>query len=378
MGGAETWLMEVLRLWSRTDVCRIDFLATSGNPGIFEEEARRLGAQVYYVRYGRAHLGGFAKHFRQLLRERQYDAVHDHQGYTSGWHFLIGSGLLPEVRVTHVHNPSYQIQNNYGVTLSRRLTARVGKTLVARYSTHITGTSRQAIAEYGFDASTFRRIPKAALYCGFDAARFLGDSVAAKASICQEFGWPGDARIILFAGRIDVSPDLGHPQNHKNSGFAVSVGIECSRRDPRVRMLLAGAPSAAVPILEERIVAAGLEGHVRFVGIRKDVERLMLGSDVLLFPSRGEGLGMVAVEAQAAGLPVLVSEAVPRECVVVPELVRFQKVEAGEAAWAADLLELAAQHPNSSDVNKRVAGSAFSIDRSARALLQLYSKGTLS
>ena len=43
MGGAETWLMEVLRLWSKSGVCRIDFLATSGNPGIFDDEARQLG-----------------------------------------------------------------------------------------------------------------------------------------------------------------------------------------------------------------------------------------------------------------------------------------------------------------------------------------------
>jgi glycosyltransferase involved in cell wall biosynthesis len=378
MGGAETWLMEVLRLWSKSEVGRIDFLATSGNPGIFDEEARRLGAQVHYVRYGRAHLPRFVRQFRQLLRKGQYHAIHDHQDYTSGWHFLMGGSALPPVRVTHVHNPAYQIRYNYGVTFSRRFTARVGKALVARYSTHITGTSRQVIAEYGFDASRFSRIPKAALYCGFDPTRFLGNPVAAKASVSHEFGWPEDAKIILFAGRIDWSVDLGHPQNHKNSAFAVSVGIECARRDSRVRMLLAGAPSPAVPILEGRIAAAGLRGRIQFAGIRKDIEQLMLASDVLLFPSRGEGLGMVAVEAQAAGLPILVSDAVPRECVVVPELVRFQKVEEGEAAWAANLHQLAMQHRNIPAANQRVAASFFAIENSARALFQLYSKGSLA
>ena len=377
MGGAETWLMEVLRLWSKSDVCRIDFLATSGNPGIFDEEARRLGAQVHYMCYGRANVSQFARQFRQLLRKEQYHAIHDHQDYTSGWHFLMGGSALPPVRVTHVHNPAYQIRNNYGVTLSRRFTARVGKALVARYSTHITGTSRQVIAEYGFDASRFSRIPKAALYCGFDPTRFLGNPVAAKASVSHEFGWPEDAKIILFAGRIDWSLGLGHPQNHKNSAFAVSVGIECARRDSRVRMLLAGASSPAVPILEGRIGAAGLYGRIQFAGIRKDIEQLMLASDVLLFPSRGEGLGMVAVEAQAAGLPVLASNATPRECVVVPELVRFQRVEAGETAWAADLLQLALQHRNIPAANQQVAASFFAIENSARALFQLYSKGSL-
>jgi glycosyltransferase involved in cell wall biosynthesis len=249
---------------------------------------------------------------------------------------------------------------------------------VGVYSTHITGTSRQVISEYGFGSPRFTHIPRLALYCGFDPSRFLGDRLVAKASVCHEFGWPQNARIILFAGRIDQSPDLGHAKNHKNSGFAVSVGIECARRDPDVRMVFAGERSFAIPILEQRIAAAGLEGHIQFVGIRKDIERLMLASDVLLFPSRAEGLGMVAVEAQAAGLPVLASTNVPVECVVVPELVRFKDVEEGEAAWADELLQLAGQPRDIVGANQRVAASAFAIESSSIALLRVYGEGARS
>jgi glycosyltransferase involved in cell wall biosynthesis len=277
-----------------------------------------------------------------------------------------------------VHNPAYQIRNNYGVTVSRRAIASIGKALVARYATHVTGTSRQVLTEYGFDTPRFKRIPKLALHCGFDAARFHGDVELAKKSVCPEFGWPENSSIILFAGRIDQSPDLGHPQNHKNSGFAISVAMECMRRDSRARLLLAGAPSPAVPILQQRIAAAGFADHIKFVGIRKDISRLMLGSAVLLFPSRGEGLGMVAVEAQAAGLPVLASTAVPRECIVVPELVRFQKLKAGAAQWASDLLELAGRPRRIAEANQRVTASHFAINYSAGSLLELYGKGLLT
>jgi len=228
------------------------------------------------------------------------------------------------------------------------------------------------ITEYGFDAPSFAHIPRMALYCGFDPSRFLGDRSLAKASLCHELGWPENAKIILFAGRIDQSPDLGHPKNHKNSGFAVSVGIECGRRDAGVRMIFAGARTPAVPVLEQRIAAARLEGRIQFVGIRKDIERLMLASDVLLFPSRAEGLGMVAVEAQAAGLPVLASTDVPSECVVVQELVRFKDVEEGVSAWADDLVQLAGQPRDIQEANQRVAASAFAIESSSRAVAQLY------
>jgi len=368
-----------LRLWSKTDACRLDFLATSGNTGIFDEEARRLGAQIHYVRYGRDHLPQFAGELRRVLREGQYDVVHDHQDYASGWHFLMGAGALPPMRVTHLHNPAYQILNNYGVTVGRRLTAKIGRMLVARYSTHITGTSRRLIGEYGFDRRQFDKIPKGALYCGFNCARFLGDPVAAKASVCREFGWPQDATIILFAGRMDHSPDVGHPRNHKNSGFAAAVALECVRRDVRVHALFVGTRIyPAVSILEQKIELAGFSERIRFAGVRADIERLMLASNVLLFPSRGEGLGMVAVEAQAAGLPVLASTAVPSECIVVQELMRFKNIEAGPTQWAVDLLQLASRQRDVFAANRQVVVSPFTIENSASALFALYSKGSLT
>jgi glycosyltransferase involved in cell wall biosynthesis len=377
MGGAETWLMELLRAWSRQGENRpqMDFLVTSGNRGVFDDEATALGARIFYLRYGRSTAASFTYGFRQILRQGEYSAIHDHQAFVSGWHFAMGAGLLPPVRVSHIHNPTYQVQNG---TLAKRVTADIGKNLMRGYATHITGTSRQVITEYGLDAPEFAHIPRMALYCGFDPMRFLGDRSGAKASLCNELGWPRESKIILFAGRIDVSPDLGHAKNHKNSGFAISVGIESARRDPQVHMALAGASSPALPVLEQRIAEAGLEGRIRFLGIRKDIERLMLASDVLLFPSRAEGLGMVAVEAQAAGLPVLASSEVPAECVVVPELVRFKDVKAGAAAWADDLLEMAAQPREIRDANQRVAASAFSIENSSLALARLYRNGARS
>jgi hypothetical protein len=59
MGGAETWLMELLRYWSKTRAVQMDFLLTSGKEGIFDQEARRLGAKLYYVKYSRSNIALF-------------------------------------------------------------------------------------------------------------------------------------------------------------------------------------------------------------------------------------------------------------------------------------------------------------------------------
>jgi len=373
MGGAETWLMEVLRLWKKSGRAQMDFLLTSGNKGIFDEEAKALGASLHYVRYGKKTLPAFRRQLRQILLNGGYSAVHDHQDYASGWHFLLGAGALPPVRATHVHNPSYQIHHNYGVSASRRLTARLGKFFVSRFATHIAGTSQQMISEYGLDAPAFKHIPSAALHCGFDTARFAGDQPSADASVRSEFGWSPEAKVILFAGRIDQSADPSHPQNHKNSAFAVDVGIESARLDSTVCLLLAGQPNGATSILEDRIQSAGLTNQIRFIGIRHDIDRLMLGSDALLFPSRGEGLGMVAVEAQAAGLPVLASEAVPKECVVSPELVTFLPLNGEVKTWAAELISLLKLPRDAKGGNEAVTNSAFALNHSAEAMFKLYS-----
>jgi glycosyltransferase involved in cell wall biosynthesis len=373
MGGAEAWLIELLRHWrDEGEPIQTDILATGGRRGALDDEATTLGATIHYLPFGRRTLPAFAAGFRRILREGGYHALHDHQDHASGWHYLMGGALLPPVRVTHVHNPAYQIRNNYGVTLSRRIAGRFGKQLVARYATQIVGTSREAITAFGFDDPAFAHTPKAALYCGLDPARFL-PSADARASVRAEFGWPSDARVILFAGRFDVSPDFDHPQNHKNSGFAVDVAIRCAQADARARFIFAGPFSAATPVLRQRIEAAGLADRIAFAGVRRDIGRLMAGADALFFPSRQEGLGMVAVEAQAAGLPVLASTGVPRECVVVPELVSFLELAAGPFAWRDRLLAIAsAPRVDPLDANARVAASPFAIAHSAGRLAELY------
>ena len=138
-------------------------------------------------------------------------------------------------------------------------------------------------------------------------------------------------------------------------------------------MVLAGAQSPAVPALEQRIADAGLEGRIVFAGVRPDMERLMLGSHVLLFPSVVEGLGMVAVEAQAAGLPVVASDRVPRECNVARGYAEHVPVDAPVEHWVqAVRRRLEAPRLDPDVANDQVAQSPFSLRQSAGALAALY------
>lgn len=373
MGGAETWLMELLKLWATHGTVQMDFLLTSGERGVFDDEAQRLGARLHYFRYGRAHLGQFIRAYRALLKREQYDAIHDHADYVSGWHFLLGVGVLPPVRVAHVHNPWLHIEANYGVSLTRRLATKMGKQLVQWLATDVCGTSAEILTQYGFHVGQTRRPAVSVVHCGFEVERFNAPRETDRESVLREFAWPADTKIVLFAGRLDRALEFDHPQNHKNSWFALNVARAAVEKDPSVRLLMAGAGDEARQQLNQSIQEWGLQEHLRLIGVRNDISRLMRAADVLFFPSRQEGLGMVAVEAQAAGLPVLASTAVPRECVVVPELYESLPLRESINLWSGALLQamLKPRVPRE-QCSRALEASAFSILNSARRLEEIY------
>lgn len=378
VGGGETWIMALLRHFrdQRRDgrpAVQFDLLLTQGEKSVFDDEAVALGARLHYLRFSRGTIGSFARRFRRLLRQGNYHAIHDHHDFVAGWHFLMGGGILPDARVVHLHNPVLHIDANYALSPVRKLTYRLGRRLVAKYATCIAGTSLEVLGEYGYDRPEFRNVPKLAAHCGFDCRRFVGNHEEVHNDICREFGFSQAARIVLFAGRLDRSMDFVHPTNHKNSAFALEVVRQACAIDTDLHLLMAGAGDLSRKLLEEKIAGWGLANRLRIIGVRSDIPRLMLGSDAFLFPSRQEGLGMVAVEAQAAGLPVLTSTCVPRECVVVPSMVDFKSLDEPISDWAALLVQIVRRpRRRENECNNAVRQSPFSIENSADRLLYLY------
>lgn len=373
MGGAETWLMALLRLWSAAGSVEMDFLATSGHAGMFDEEARALGARVHYLRYEKDGLPKFAREYRRLLRELRYDAIHDHSDYASGWRYGMIADCLPPVRVSHIHNPWIHIGSYYGVTRRRRLTALLGKQLVGLLATHVCGTSSEVMSRYGFPAGRSGRLRNLVVHCGFDVSRYSGPRAPDRRAVLDEFGFHEDTKLILFVGRLDPDLEIDHPRNHKNSWLAALIARETASTDSRVRLLMVGAGGAQRAQMEARIADWGLGDRLKLLGVRSDVGRLMRAADVLLFPSAEEGLGMVAVEAQAAGLPVLASTSVPREAMVIPQLFHTLSLEAPPSQWAKRLLAIMEHpRPNPAACEAALEASDYAIANSAKRLEAIY------
>lgn len=372
VGGAETWLLELLRHWSKSERVQVDLLLTSGLADILDEEATNLGASLHYLRYGRLHLASFLRDYRDLLSRGQYDAVHDHSDYSAGWRFAMGQGINPPKRVAHVHNPWLHIQANYSTSPARHFAAFFGKSLVEAMATHVCGTSSEILSTYGFKPGSHSAPQVSVLHCGFDVGRFNKPREADRSRILAEFDWPPATKLVLIAGRLDRALKLHDPQNHKNTWLALQIVRTALARDTAIRCIFAGDGPSRGDLIQA-VQEWGVSDQIKLPGIRRDVPALMRAADLLLFPSAQEGLGMVAVEAQAAGLPVLASTAVPLEAMVIPELYKALPLEISLATWVDNLIEIIQiRRPSLDECKRKLEASQFSIQYSAERLETIY------
>ncbi|MBL7698727.1 MAG: glycosyltransferase [Chitinophagaceae bacterium] len=371
-GGVETWLLACVKYLNEHPELNIqfDFLATGGSPKVFDEQVKSYGSNIFYARYSYKSLASFRQKLRAILKENNYIAIHDHEDFISGWHFWLGGKYLPSVRVSHLHNP-YNFVHNYVVNPLRRFSFKMGRRLMARLTGKITATSDSVMDEYGYDKPPFveKRVKPA--YCGFDTEKFLYDENA-KATICNELKWDTASKIALFVGRIGLQ-SYDTAANQKNPEFAFEIAKKLVVNNPGWKFLFVGFKGETGERMEREVIGLNQQERIKFLGIRQDIPKIMSAADVFVFPSLWEGLGMVAVEAQCAGLNILMSDAVPREAIVAKDIVTLKSLSDTPDEWTDTIVSLHLP------INRRkyaavVANSPFSIHNSINRLISLYER----
>ncbi|MBK8510776.1 MAG: glycosyltransferase [Saprospiraceae bacterium] len=369
-GGAETWLLASAK-YLKANSClnmHFDFLATGGQPRVFDEEIKELGCKIFYVKYSYRNFFRFRKQLKAILKENKYNAIHDHQDFVSGWHFLLGLGYLPHIKITHLHNP-YNFVNNYIVSAMRWLSFKAGRLLTVMLTTKITGTSNHVMDEYGYKKWPYKnkRVPPA--YCGFEVNEFRF-SPEAKTSLCKELEWDENVKIALFVGRIDLHENE-NGKNQKNPEFAFQVANELVLNNKGWKFLFVGFKGQLANKMEEETLQLGIKDKIRFLGFRKDIPGIMSSADMLIFPSFWEGLGMIVVEAQASGLKVLAADTIPQEAILT-DLVLSKSLSENVASWVEAILQFNSNAFNRNAYQKQIEASGFSIINSVNRLKELY------
>lgn len=124
--------------------------------------------------------------------------------------------------------------------------------------------------------------------------------------------------------------------------------------------------------IQQKVEKLGLKDSVIFTGIRPDVNRLLQAMDVFVFPSLYEGLPVTMVEAQAAGLPCVISDKVPDECIVTEGLVTVQKLSDSVENWAKHVVSRA--NMQRKDMEEQIKAHGFDIAENVKWLEEFYLK----
>lgn len=200
------------------------------------------------------------------------------------------------------------------------------------------------------------------LLYGFDYSSFIGAADRSQ-ELRRNLKLEPSDRVIGHVGRFDPV---------KNHVFLLKTFAKVARADSDARLVMVGR-GRLEPEMRELAEKLGIDHLVRFAGSTQDIAAYMALFDLFLFPSFSEGLGIVCVEAQAAGTRVLTSDTVPRESAVVPGGVEFLPLSIGESAWADRAAELLAlPKPDPDEWRRTVEQSAFGLDRCVRDLHDIY------
>lgn len=358
--------MHVLRNVDRGEY-RMDVVVQTDAKGSFDDEIRALGCGVFKC-FGAHRPWIFAANFLSILAEHgPYDVVHSHIHDYSGFVLLLARWAGVPQRVAHSHIDWSPVRKESG--LLRKLYSGTARGLIRQYATAGLGCSGPAAADL-FGSGWARDNRWKILHCGIDLTPYQPRESALAVhdrQLRRDLGINDDNFVLGNVGRF---------VHQKNHAFLVEVAAECIRREPRTRLLLVGHGGLKASI-EQAVMAKGLVDRVIFAGVRSDVARLMMEViDVFVMPSLYEGLPVALIEAQAAGLPCVISDTISREATAVVSLVQRVSLRQSVECWADAVLSVGTKPLSIArgEALELMAESSFNIRNCVRKLQDAYAR----
>ena len=306
-GGMESFVMNVYRTIDRQRV-QFDFLYHYDMPCFYDEEILSLGGRItkFTVRQDN-NLPRYLFQLRAFFRANpQYRVIHGHYSGFGMFYNPVAKHCGITVRAGHSHNTNYE--HNLVGWLDRMMSRRFSAGLTHRFAC-------------GMEAgkALFGDKPFVFLPNGVDAASFASSDPQDRAELRRTLGVKEDEILYGHVGRFT---------QQKNHRYLLEIFSALLKVQPKARLILLGEGQ----LMEEvRALAAPLGDRVIFAGVHSDMVRYYRAMDAFLLPSLFEGLPVVLVEAQAAGLPSFVSDTVDHSAAFTPG-VRFLPL-GNPAAW---------------------------------------------
>lgn len=355
VGGTETMLMNLYRKLN-TNV-QFDFISYYDKDAYYDDEIKRLGGQV--IRIDSPNKIGMIKSIKNLcevIKENgPYNAVHAHTLFNCGIAMIAARLSGIKVRVSHAHTNLDNTKN-----IIRKIYIWCMRKTINLFSTDCIACSESA-GKYLFGESITLSKKYKLLPNYVDYKKYLNCSDTK--SVRQELGIKDDDIVVGHIGRFVEA------KNHK---FLLEVVSEMIILNNKVKLILAGDGELRKEI-ESYAEELGIKENVYFLGIRKDIDKILNNLDIFIFPSIYEGLGLVMIEAQSAGIPCLVSEAIQKEADLDIGLVKQINLNDKKELWIKEAFELIEnKNKNKKQILSAIKNKGYDLDNIINKLLEIY------
>ena len=346
-GGLESMLMNYYRHIDREKI-QFDFLVHRQERAAFDDEIEALGGRIYrlprLVPWSKSYLSALNRFFDE---HTGYKVVHVHQDCLSSVILKAAKQHDVPVRIAHSHSANQDKNLKYPIKLWY-------KRSIPEYATNLFACGKDA-GDWMFGGASYQIINNA-----IDVAAYTYGSTK-RQEMRRQIGLENEFTI-GHVGRFN------QPKNHP---FLLDIFTSLLKKEPDAVLLLVGG-GEGMPKIQAKAQELGIAERVRFLGVRSDVADLMQAMDVFVFPSLYEGLPVTMVEAQASGLPCIISDKVPPECILTEGLVNIMPLSASPEAWAEKILAMRAVLRT--DRRDEIAAHGFDITTEAVKLQEFYIK----
>ena len=356
-GGVESVVMNYYRYIDRTKI-QFDFICDDDSTNIPYEEIEKLGGKVILIPpYQKV----FKYHnkLKKILKEGHYKIVHSHINTLSVFSLFAAKCAGVPVRIAHSHSTTNKKEKKKN--LLKQLLRPFSKLFATDYMCCSELAGRWLFGDKKYDKGNVYLLNNA-----IDLDKFKYNETLRKKKR-KELGIKDDTLVIGHIGRFVAQ---------KNHDYLIDIFNEIHKKNNNSVLLLAGQG----PLMEEiknKAKELNLDDSVKLLGQRNDANELYQAFDVFLLPSLYEGLPVVGVEAQAAGLLCYLSDDMTKETKVL-DITKFMSLNNTPEEWADNILDDVKKYKRI-DVSKEMTAKNFNIKEEVKRLekyyLNLYNNG---
>lgn len=320
-GGAETFLMKLYRNMDRSKY-QMDFCVFNSQKGSYDDEITQMGGRIFHCTPKSSNPIKSFLELKKVVKENKFESVLRISQHSLSAMELIAA-KLGGARKTIFRSSNSASCGGKG----SQIIHKICQPIVKCFSDVKIAPSTEA-AEFMFGKKCVEKGTATLLKNAVDVDLFeysYDERIKQKAELGIE-----DKFIVGHIGRF---------QEQKNHKFLIDVFKNILKKKENACLLLVGGNGELLEQTKEYVNQSGLENKVLFLGNRSDVPKLLSAFDVLVFPSFFEGMPNVVIEAQAAGLPCLISDRITLEADITG-LVKHFSLEKTANEWAEEAIAL--------------------------------------